>query len=377
MTKPSRVFILAREPLFAQGVRSLLQEQAGIEVVGTATVGPEAMAQLRVVAPDVVVVEAKGEEQGALVAEILETFPTVKVVGLTPEDNRLHIYYAQMRYSRQVEDFLEAIREPIEAAEVGPGVMRVLVVYQGAYSRCILQNLRSFQPADWSIEVWTVPADLPGLEVADARTAAYWDEVLHGAAVLPAHLPPTDLVLSLLENPVAAQLLPSIAERAGAKAVLAPVEDPAWLPEGVVRLLRARLNEIGVAAAFPKPFCSLAEGRYGVAGQETVYESPWIETFARHFGQPAFRIVCDGEDVMAVEVERDTPCGCARALAQRLTGMPVRDVMSYTAAFCAEYGCLATRRVQPRLGKSLFQAACELMQQAVAAGIGVDLRYVR
>ena len=165
-----------------------------------------------------------------------------------------------------------------------------------------------------------------------------------------------------------------VAERAGAKAVIAPIDDSAWLPESVARLLRARLAELGVAAAFPKPFCSLTEDRYGIGDQETACENAWIAEFARHFGRPAFHILCDGEDVVGAEVERDSACGCARALAEQLDGTAVCDLVSRVEEFHRQYPCLATQRVEPGLRASLLEVSCALMQQAVAIGAGVDVQ---
>jgi len=85
----SRVFILVSQPLFAQGVQSLLSAQPGIEVIGVATVGPDMFAKVRAAVPDVVIVETRGEEQSHLVAQVLEFIPGAKVIGLTLEDNRI------------------------------------------------------------------------------------------------------------------------------------------------------------------------------------------------------------------------------------------------------------------------------------------------
>jgi len=307
--------------------------------------------------PDVVVIEAHGEEQGTLVSEVLEVLPQTKVVGLTPEDNRLHIYFAQMRQSRRVEDFLEAIREPQAWHTAAPATLRLYVLFQGAYGSRICDNLQRYAPATWTVEAWQVPAVLPA-EVGEC---------------MPARIPAADLIVVLGESASVAQLVPTVAERTGAKAAIAAVDNPIWLPEGVARLLRVRLAERGVAVAFPKPFCSLTPQHYGVGEQETACENPWIAEFAQHFGRPQFRIVCDGEDVVGAELERDSACGLGRALAERLPGTAVCDLAYQVAEVHRRYPCLATLRVEPGLGASLFQVSCGLIQQAVAAGAGVDV----
>ncbi len=366
--KTTRVFVLAREPLFAQGVRSLISGQTGIEVVGAATVGPEALALMQAAAPDVVVIEARGEEQAALVAQVLEVLPQTKVVGLSPDDNRLHIYYAQMRQGRRVEDFLEAIRQPPEWPAGRLPALRVYLLFQGFYGSRIADNLRRHAPANWAIEAWRLPPDLAAVLEAEPG-----DPLRAAARFLPERAPAADLLIALGESASVAHLVPGLVERSGAKAVIAPVDNPAWLPEGVARLLRARLAELGVAVAFPRPFCSLTEHAGGLGEQQTAHDSPWFTAFARHFGQPALRVVCDGEDVLAAEVERDAPCGCARAFAERLAGSAVCDLLSQAETFHRQYPCLAASRIEPGLGMSLQQAACALLQRAAAVGAGVDV----
>lgn len=368
---PTRVFILASQPLFAQGVQSLLSGQPGIEVVGVATpsappsregapVGPDMLAQVQAVVPDVVIVEARGEEQGRLIAEVLEYTPGVKVIGLTLEDNRIFTYYQQMKQGRRVEDLLEAIREPLDWGSPSPEALRLLILFQGYYGKRILESIRHFAPQAWTIEAWRIPSALP-LVVDDPL------------AFLPMHLPATDLVLSLGESGSVAQLLPSVVERTGARVVIAPVDNVAWLPDGLVRQLRARLREMGVAAAFPKPFCSLTERSYNVRQQEVSFEDPWIGEFARYFGRPVFRIECHGQQITKVEVKRDAACGCARAVARQLVGVDVREAVIQAGLFHHHYPCLATMRVDASLGEPLIQASGDFTRQAVEVEIALCL----
>ena len=363
---PTRVFILASQPLFAQGVESLISGQSGMEIVGVATGGPDVLADVQASSPDVVVVGAKAEDQGSLVAKVLDAVPGAKVVGLTPEDNRIHTYLQQSRQSRRVEDLLEAIGEPFDWRVQGPGTLQLLVLYQGRYGQRILENVRCFAPKTWTVDAWRVPATLPQV-VDDAQ------------AFLPMYFPAADLVLALGEGPGVAQLLPIVAERTGARAVIAPVDNVTWLPDGLARQLRAWLTETGVAVALPKPFCSLTEHGYNVRRHEVPLDNPVIGEFARCFGRPVFRIACNDADtggqaqVTEVEVQRDAPCGCARAVARELVGVEVRDAIVQTGLFHHHYPCLATMRVDPVLEKPLIQASGSFMRRAVETEIASQL----
>ncbi len=352
----TNVFILASQPLFAQGVQSLLSGQPDIKVIGVATVGPDVFAQVQAAAPDVVIIEAKGEEQSRLVTQVLESVPGAKVVGLTLEDNRIHTYYQQMKQGHCVEDLLEAIRESVDWHSRSPEALRLFVLFQGHYGQRILENIRRFAPEAWTVKAWRAPSSLP-LVV---------DEPLE---FLPKNLPAGDVVISLGESASAAQLLPSVVERTGARAAVAPVDNVAWLPDGLVRQLRVQLTDLGVTAVFPKPFCSLTENCYNVRQQEVSFEDPWIGEFARCFGRPVFRIACDGEKIAEVEVERDAACGCARDVARQLVGVDVQEAVIQAGLFHHHYPCLATMRVDPGLGEPLIQVSGNFIRRAVEVEI--------
>lgn len=358
-----RVFILAGRPLFAQGVQSLLSSRSGIEVIGVAASGdPDDLEAMRATRPDVVIVEAGADEQGRLVADILDVVPGARVIGLTPEDNRIHTYYQQLRQGHRVEDLLEAIGEPLDWRVRGPGTLQVLVLFQGRYGQRILDNIRRFAPESWTVDAWRAPSTLP--QVIDDPTV-----------FLPLHLPASDLVLSLGESASLAQLLPSVARRTGAHAVVAPVDNVDWLPSGLALQLGGWLEDLGVVAVFPKPFCSLTEESYNGRQRRVAFNSPAISEFARHFGRPIFRVACGAVDpndraqVLHAEVRRDTPCGCARAVAHELAGTAVQDAIVQTGLYQHHYPCLATMRVDPDLGEPLIQVSGGFMRRAVEAEI--------
>lgn len=366
----ARVFILACRPLFAQGVQSLLSGQPGIEVVGVisptgekALCVPDVMERVRSAAPDVIVVEARGDEQGLLVAQLLELLPAARVVALSLEDNCIHTYYQELKQGRRVEDLLEAVKGSLEWYGRNPEELRLFVLLQGSYGQRILDNVRRFAPATWVINGWRVPAELP--QVVDDPLA-----------YIPAHLPASELILSLGESSGVAQLLPAIVERTGARAVIAPIDNVSWLPDGLVRQMGDQLAKMGVQAVFPKPFCSLTERTCNVRQYELTFDDPWIGEFARYFGRPVFHIECSGGCISRVEVRRDTACGCARYAARQLVGVDVQEALFRVGMLHHHYPCLATMRVDPGLGEPLIHVSGEFMRRAVEAEIsrcGCDL----
>jgi hypothetical protein len=355
----TRVFILASQTLFAEGVQSILSEQPGIEVVEIATANIDASARLQAASPDVVIVEATGGGQSQLVAEVLEAVPSAKVIGLTLDDNRIHTYTQQTKQSSSVDDLLEAIRTP-DWDSRSFEALRLFVLYQGHYGQRILDNVRRSAPKTWKVEAWRTPGTLP--QVVDDPSE-----------FLPLHLPTVDLILSLGENPSTAQLLPGVIERTGAQAIVAPIDNADWLPDGLARQLSNQLTMMGVVAVFPKPFCSLTEDSYNVREQEVSFDSPWVAEFSRYFGRPAFQIECNDGKITKATVKRDTACGCARDVARQLVGVDVQDAVIQAGLFQHHYPCLATMRVDPVLGEPLIQVSGNLMRQAVETEIAAYL----
>jgi len=351
-----RVFILASQPLFAQGVESLLSGRSGIEVVGAAVIGPDVFDRLSEANPDVIIIESGGEEQSHLVTKSLASASDAKVIGLTPDDNRISIYYQQMRESRRVDDLLEEVLEPLSWQARRPSGLRTFVLYQGCYGERILQHIQRFAPVSWSIEAWRAPSDLP--PVVDAPLT-----------FLPVDLPDVHLVLSVAQTASVAQLVPGVVERTDARSAILPVDNAAWLPDGLACQLQSQLSSMDVTAVFPKPFCSLTEDSYNTHERRVSYQDPWIAEFAHCFGHPIFCMACEGGKIVDVDVKRDTACGSARAVARQLIGEHVEGAVQRAGLLHHHSPCSAAMRVDPNLGKPLIQVAGDLMRQAVGAAL--------
>ena len=76
---------------------------------------------------------------------------------------------------------------------------------------------------------------------------------------LPRELPAADLLISLGEHIGAAQMIPDMVKRSGARAVIAPADNRAWLPVGLARQIKQKLESVGVDMVYPVPFCTLTE----------------------------------------------------------------------------------------------------------------------
>lgn len=233
--------------------------------------------------------------------------------------------------------------------------MRILAVITGEYGQRHVDNIRAHGPSDWQIEVWRAPAVLPPI-------------VDYPEDYLPDSFAPADLILAFGEHKGVAELIPEIAKMSGARAVIAPVDREEWLPRGLARQLRKWLADLGVACATPKPLCSLTETHYNIRRHRVEYDDPLIAAFARHFGQPRFRLAVDPatRTISAIEVERDAVCGCARYVAAGLLGVSVDEAEFEAGMRHHHYPCLAGMGKDPDFNDTIMHVSGHIMKDEIA-----------
>jgi hypothetical protein len=246
--------------------------------------------------------------------------------------------------------------------------MRILAITSGAYGQRHVDNIRAHGPADWQLETWQAPAVLPPM-------------IDYPEDHLPEAFAPADLILSFAELRGVAELLPDIARMTGARAVIAPVDNEAWLPRGLARQLRGWLADVGVTCVTPKPLCSLTETHYGQRRrQQEAYDDPLIRAFAQHFGQPDLRLTVDPQTrrITAAEVARDAVCGCARHVAQGLVGISVDEAEQQTGLLHHHYPCQASMGIDTDYGDTLMHVSGHLLRDNVAAQVRpfIQVRYL-
>jgi hypothetical protein len=234
--------------------------------------------------------------------------------------------------------------------------MRILALISGEYGARHVENIQKRAPQDWSITSWDAPKILPLV-------------IDYPEDYLPDTLPAADLILSLAELKGVAELLPEIAQMTGARAVIAPVDNEAWLPRGLARQLRGWLERQGVACVTPKPFCSLTETHYDVTRREKIaYQDKLIAEFARHFGRPSFNIQVDPDTrlITSVEVRRDATCGCASYTAERLVGISADESEHEGGMFHHHYPCLASMGIDSDFSDTLMHVSGNIMRDEIA-----------
>jgi hypothetical protein len=246
--------------------------------------------------------------------------------------------------------------------------MRILGVITGEYGERHLSNVRQHAPDEWTVEQWRAPSRFP--IVID-----YPDEFV------PDDLPAADLILSFPEVSGVAELIPDVVKATGASAVIAAVDNEAWLPRGLARQLRGWLERMDVVCVTPKPLCSLTETDYGVARRQRMpYEDPLISEFARYFGQPDLRLTVDpsSKTIMTAEVTRDAVCGCARYVAERLVGVSADDAEQEAGLLHHHYPCLASMGIDVDFSDTLMHVSGNVLKDNVAEQVRPfkNVRYI-
>ena len=172
-----------------------------------------------------------------------------------------------------------------------------------------------------------------------------------------------DLMLVLGIHPKLGDLIPPIAERLKAKAVIYPIDDRKMIPEAK-KSIQDTLEEKGIHVEFPEPFCILERSR-----------NELVNEFIKHFGRPKFEGKLDeGKKVIKeLKVIRDTPCGTATHLSQVLKNFPYDDREALIKKIYdehhneeAESHCLAEMDpIYP-----LMQEAGDLVKDAIFEALG-------
>ena len=233
--------------------------------------------------------------------------------------------------------------------------MRILGVITGEYGERHVSNVRQHAPEDWTIEEWRAPSRYPIV-------------IDYPEDHVPTDLPSADLILSFPEVSAVAELIPDVVKVTGASAVIAAVDNEAWLPRGLARQLRGWLERMDVVCVTPKPLCSLTETDYGMAlRQRMPYEDPLISEFARYFGQPELQLSVDprSRKITGASVTRDAVCGCARYVAEHLVGVAADDAEQEAGLQHHHYPCLASMGIDVDFGDTLMHVSGNVLKDNV------------
>ncbi len=224
---------------------------------------------------------------------------------------------------------------------------RIYILYHGSFGELVAEHLATSDFAEnivglYDLKVASVSLDEPEKDMPEDIPLAECDLLL---------------VLGIL--PKAGDLVPIIAERTGAKAVIWPIEDPNLIPEGRYSI-EEELKKMGVHVEFPEPFCILESS-----------EDELVNSFAAAFGKPKFEVKVNARKkiIEVVRVIRDTPCGSASKIAPRLSGMSYNDLKSFEDQVRQMHDNECVAYMGP--DRPIMQRAGELLSDALKSALRI------
>ena len=235
--------------------------------------------------------------------------------------------------------------------------MKILAVVSGEYGRRKARILREHGPKEWQVHEWTAPLHFPIII----------DDPLD---FIPDKLPAADLILALGEHPGIAELYPDIAKLTGAKSMIAPIDNNAWMPKGLMNQLRGWMKEVGVFCAFPKPFCSLTETHYSLRNQRVEYNDPFISEYAKYFGRPNVSVIVNADKTIeSVTVLRDAACGAVSFIAQNIIGRKIDEAEYEAGMLHHHYPCLASMAIDNDYNDTLLHVSGNASRETFAEAV--------
>lgn len=225
--------------------------------------------------------------------------------------------------------------------------MKILILYQGDYGKRFWENISAHAPEAWDVKGYHYTKKIPTFveELSD---------------YLPQNLPPCDLLLSVQEHPVVAEMIPLFIKEIGARAVIAPIDNKAYLTSGLARQLRKKLETMGIEFLYPMTFCTLSE---------KMTQNDLVLQFLKYFGKPKVEIEFENEKVKEVNVLRDAPCGNTRYVAKHLIGTHIKDAVEHSGILHHNHPCMATMTMDAEIGDTLMHHAGLQVKLAVEEAI--------
>ena len=242
----------------------------------------------------------------------------------------------------------------------GGSAFHLLALTQGKWGERIAANINQNPPSHWVVHTWKASRVLPPV-------------IDYPEDFLPQSFPQASLILALGDTPGLAQLIPDVVQMCGAKAVIAPIDHNASLPPGLTQQLVQWLEPLGIEIIFPKPFCSLTESTYNQDPIKKSYDNDVIREFARAFGKPTFSLEVDGGNISQVEVVRDSACGCARDVMEKLPGTHMDEAIERAGMLHHHFPCLAEMNQDSDYHDTLMHVSGHILLDAIKDQIDESL----
>ena len=111
-----RVLIVSDQPLFAQGVRALVETRTRAEVIGIESYGANILDRAARLQPDIIILGADQDVPPLLPLALLDTSPNVRVIRLSLDGNVMHVYDGHRLAANSAEDLASSVDTFAEAS---------------------------------------------------------------------------------------------------------------------------------------------------------------------------------------------------------------------------------------------------------------------
>src|SRR5262245_28838197 len=108
----TNVFIISKNLMFGDGLKSLLSRVAKFNIVGQETSVDRAIEQVKKIQPDVIILDSEDDVYAVnlMLIRILQPYCSVKVIGLNLQSNDLYTYQTSYRVAQGAEDLVDVIQ---------------------------------------------------------------------------------------------------------------------------------------------------------------------------------------------------------------------------------------------------------------------------
>lgn len=179
---------------------------------------------------------------------------------------------------------------------------------------------------------------------------------------LPAELPQHEVAIAINVHQDVLLAIPELAKKAGAKALIVPVENPDWMDRWVREELAESCAKRDLEFASPKPFCALEKG-----------QGETIEAFIDEFkiGRTKLKLRIEEGVVRGARVLRSAPCGYAYFVAHEIIGMRVgEELMLKAAKLWHSFPCTASMKTDAEFNDSILHRAGHILYEVMDEAVG-------
>ncbi|UCE10437.1 MAG: hypothetical protein JSW61_00500 [Candidatus Thorarchaeota archaeon] len=253
--------------------------------------------------------------------------------------------------------------------------MRIVTIYGDVFAERVLGNLINFKTfcescaptcSDCRVGYGTFVGDIVGMHRVDAPATKMYDNPMEMLEGIDLHECDMIMLVGVHHDLIASA--DTLVERTDARAVLAPVEDPAWVPPGLREQIKETLEEVGIESAFPKPFCTLDYGHGSLIDE-------FIDRY--RLGLPQFEAEVKNDRIAEITITRSSPCGCAWYVGQKVRGHLVSDtegLFDVIAKAHHAYPCTGSMTVDRELEDAPLHVAGYNHRYAVCNAIGIECK---